>query len=336
VSSAEIAATFERKRILVTGGLGFIGSSLAHELVVAGADVVLVDSLAPAYGGNRFNIADIEDRVTVHVADIRDAAMLSALVLDSDVIFNLAGQTSHLDSMRDPFTDLEINCVSQLSLLETCRMHNPEAIVVFGGTRQVYGRPQYLPVDERHPIVPVDVNGINKAAGEWYHLLYARVYGLPLSVLRLTNTYGPRMRVRDARQTFLGKWLRAVITGEELVVFGDGTQRRDFTFVDDAVRALLLAAGAEHAMGEVFNLGDDRVVSLLELAQLMIEINGGGSFRVEPFPPDRLAIDIGDYYGDFTKASEVLGWRPSVPLEDGLERSLAYYREHGSRYWDDG
>src|SRR5205807_4095492 len=192
----------------------------------AGAEVILVDSLAPTYCGNRVNIADLEGRVTVHVADIRDPGTLPALVHESDVVFNLAGQTSHLDSMRDPFTDLEINCRSQLALLEACRHDNPDAVVVFAGTRQVYGRPQYLPVHERHPVLPVDVNGINKAAGEWYHLLYAQIHELRVSVLRLTNTYGPRMRVRDARQTFLGTWLRALVVGEELVVFGDGSQRR--------------------------------------------------------------------------------------------------------------
>ena len=334
MSAANVAVEFEGKRVLVTGGLGFIGSNLARELVTAGADVLLVDSLAPTYGGTLYNIDGIEDRVQVSVTDIRDRSALPHLLRDRDVVFNLAGQTSHLDSMRDPFSDLEINCQSQLALLEACRRHNPEAIIVFAGTRQVYGRPQYLPVDERHPVVPVDVNGINKAAGEWYHLLYAQVYGLRVSVLRLTNTYGPRMRVRDARQTFLGKWLRALVTGEELIVFGDGTQRRDFTYVDDAVHAFLLAARSDAARAEVFNLGDERVVSLLELAQLLIEINGGGTFRREPFPPERLAIDIGDYYGDFRKATERLGWRPSVALEDGLRRSLAFYREHGRHYWD--
>jgi UDP-glucose 4-epimerase len=335
VSAADVAAEFEGKHVLVTGGLGFIGSNLARELVPAGADVLLVDSLAPNYGGNCFNIDGIEDRVQVRVADIREQEVLPELIRGRDVVFNLAGQTSHLDSMRDPFTDLESNCHTQLALLEVCRAHNPEATVVFAGTRQVYGRPQYLPVDERHPVVPIDVNGINKAAGEWYHLVYAQVYGMRVSVLRLTNTYGPRMRVRDARQTFLGKWLRALVKGEEIVVFGDGTQRRDFNYVDDAVRAFLLAARTERAWGQIFNLGDDRVVSLAELAQLLIELNGAGSSRLQAFPPDRLAIDIGDYYGDFRKASAELGWRPSVALEDGLERSLAYYRKHGDHYWDD-
>jgi UDP-glucose 4-epimerase len=335
VSAADVAAEFEGKHVLVTGGLGFIGSNLARELVEAGADVLLVDSLAPTYGGNRFNIEGIRERVEVRIADIRDQGVLPELIRGRDVVFNLAGQTSHLDSMRDPFTDLEINCHTQLALLEVCRAHNPDATVVFAGTRQVYGRPQYLPVDERHPVVPIDVNGINKAAGEWYHLVYAQVYDMRVSVLRLTNTYGPRMRVRDARQTFLGKWLRALVTGEEIVVFGDGTQRRDFNYVDDAVRAFLLAAHTEAAWGELFNLGDDRVVSLLELAELLIDINGDGSFRLEPFPPDRLAIDIGDYFADFRKARESLRWRPSVALEDGLGRALAYYRDHGRHYWDD-
>jgi UDP-glucose 4-epimerase len=327
------AAAFEGKRVLITGGLGFIGSNLARELVGVGADVVLFDSLAPNYGGNRFNISGFEERVTVHIGDIREQGALADLVRESDVVFNLAGQTSHLDSMRDPFTDLEINCQSQLALLEACRHNNPEITVVFAGTRQVYGRPQYLPVDEEHPVVPVDVNGINKAAGEWYHLLYAKIYGLNLSVLRLTNTYGPRMRVRDARQTFLGKWLRALVVGDELVVFGDGAQRRDFTYVDDAVTAFLLAARSHDARGEVFNLGGDRVISLLELAELMIELNGGGSFRVQEYPPERLAIDIGDYYADFRKASDRLAWQPSESLEEGLAKSLAFYREHGAHYW---
>ncbi len=259
----EAAAPLAGKKVLVTGGLGFIGSNLARELVAAQADVVLVDSLVPEYGGNRENIAGIESQVHVNVSDVRDEHSLKALVRDVDVIFNLAGQTSHLDSMHDPYTDLEINCRAQLSILEACRENNPSARVVFASTRQIYGRPEYLPVDERHPIHPVDVNGINKTAGEWYHLVYGQVYGIPVCVLRLTNTYGPRMRVRDARQTFLGFWLRQILLGEELLVFGDGRQRRDFNYVDDAVRALLLAATRDEAVGQIYNLGDDEVLSLL-------------------------------------------------------------------------
>jgi UDP-glucose 4-epimerase len=334
--TAELAAPYEGRRVLITGGLGFIGSSLARPLAEAGARVVIVDSLVPEYGGKLENIEGLEDRLTVNVSDVRDEHSLLHLVQGRDVVFNLAGQTSHLDSMRDPFTDLEINCRSQLSILEACRHRNPEARIVFAGTRQIYGRPRYLPVDEEHPIAPVDVNGINKTSGEWYHLLYGQVYGLPIVVLRLTNKYGPRMRVKDARQTFLGWWFRQLLHGEELTVFGDGAQQRDFNYVDDAVDALLLAGSREEAVGQVYNLGDDEVVSLLDLARLLVRVNGGGAFRLVPFPPDRKAIDIGDYYASFAKIRRDLGWQPGVSLEDGVARTLDFYREHGPRYWGAG
>lgn len=328
-----IAEPLRGSRVLITGGLGFIGSNLARRLVEVGADVLLVDSMIPEYGGNVANIAGIEGVVTVNIADVRDVHSLPYLVRDRDVIFSLAGQTSHLDSMADPYTDLEINCRAQLSLLEACRLANPDARVVFASTRQIYGRPEYLPVDERHPIHPVDVNGINKTAGEWYHLLYGDVYGIPVCVLRLTNTYGPRMRIKDARQTFLGHWLRQIVTGEEIAVFGDGLQKRDFNYVDDTVDAFLLAATRDEALGQVYNLGDSEVVSLLDLAKKLVELHGGGSFRVVPFPEDRKAIDIGDYYSDFARIRDDLGWEPRVGLEDGLRRSLDFYREHGPAYW---
>lgn len=329
----ELVAPFRGKRVLITGGLGFIGSNLARALVTAGSDVCLVDSLIPEYGGNLANIEEIEEAVTVNVSDVRDEHSVGYLVRDYDYLFNLAGQTSHVDSMVDPYTDLEINARSQLSILEACRRNNPGIKIVFAGTRQIYGRPRYLPVDEEHPLAPVDVNGVNKTAGEWYHLLYGAVYGLRVSVLRLTNTYGPRMRVRDARQTFLGTWIRAALIGEEFLVYGDGQQRRDFTYVDDAVSAFCLAAGREDANGEVFNVGGDGHVSLLELAELVVRTNDGGSYRVVPFPADRLAIDIGDFYADDSKLRSRLGWRPAVSLEDGLARTLDYYRTRGAKYW---
>jgi UDP-glucose 4-epimerase len=330
---SDLAERFAGRNVLITGGLGFIGSNLARELVAVGAHVVLVDSLVPEYGGNMHNIAGIEDEVRVNVSDVRDDHSLRSLVQGQDVLFNLAGQTSHLDSMTDPFTDLEINCRAQLSILEACRHENPAIRIVFASTRQIYGRPQRLPFDETHPIVPVDVNGINKTAGEWYHLLYGDVYGLHVSVLRLTNTYGPRMRVRDARQTFLGYWLRLVLEGAPIQIFGDGEQRRDFTYVDDAVRAFMLAATRDEALGQVYNLGDDAHVSLRELGELLVELNGGGSVELVPFPSDRKAIDIGDFYADFSKIRSDVGWEPRVSLRDGLERTLAYYRTEGSRYW---
>jgi nucleoside-diphosphate-sugar epimerase len=322
------------KSVLITGGLGFIGSNLAQRLVEAGCRVTLVDSLIDKYGGNLFNVEPIRDRVWVNISDVRDPFAFSYLIRDQDVVFNLAGQTSHVDSMSDPEIDLEINVRAQLSILEACRKHNPGAKIVFASTRQIYGRPQYLPVDEAHPLIPVDVNGINKMAGEHYHLLYQRVYGLKTAVLRLTNTYGPRMRVKDARQTFLGIWIKELIEGRPIKVFGTGEQLRDFNYVDDAIDALLIAATNDAAIGEIFNLGGPERISLKSLADLMIQANGAGSYEVVPFPPERKAIDIGDYYGDYTKAERALGWRPAVPLAEGLRRSLDYFREHRRHYWE--
>jgi len=324
---------FTGKNILITGGLGFIGSSLARRLVELDAHVTLVDSLIPEYGGNLFNIHDIRDRVTVNITDVRDPHAMAHLIQGQDYLFNLAGQTSHLDSMTDPRTDLEINAFAQLSILEACRKSNPGIKIVFASTRQLYGRPEYLPVDENHPVKPVDVNGINKLAGEWYHLLYNNVYGIRACALRLTYTYGPRMRVMDARQTFLCIWIRSLIEGEPVLVFGDGLQMRDFNYIDDVVEALLLAAVNSEADGNVYNLGCSERISLKELAALMVEIRGSGSFELVPFPPERKAIDIGDYYSDYTKINHALGWEPRVSLRDGLRKSLDYYARNSRHYW---
>ncbi len=332
----ELSEQFRGKHVLITGGLGFIGSTLARELAEVDAHVLVIDSLIPEYGGSLANIHGLEDRIQVNISDVRDEHSMRYLVQGQDVIFNLAGQTSHLDSMAEPFADLEINCRSQLSILETCRRYNPEAKIVFASTRQIYGRPRYLPVDEEHPIAPVDVNGINKVAGEWYHLVYGDVYGMAVAVLRLTNTYGPRMRVRDARQMFLGYWLRRLLEGDELVIFGSGEQRRDFTYVDDVVDAFLLVGARAEADGAIYNLGDPQPATLREVAELLIGLNGKGSYRLEPFPVERKAIDIGDFYADYGRIREALGWEPRVPLREGLERTLAFYREHGpSSYWND-
>jgi UDP-glucose 4-epimerase len=330
----ELSQYFRDKKVLITGGLGFIGSNLAHRLVDLGAKVLLVDSLIPEYGGNLFNIKEIENKVIVNIADVRDVYSMRYLVKGMDYLFNLAGQTSHLDSMNDPYTDLEINCRAQLSILETCRKHNPEIRIVFASTRQIYGAPDYLPVDEKHLLHPTDVNGINKMAGEWYHILYNNVYGIRACTLRLTNTYGPRMRVKDARQTFLGLWISQIIKGEEIKVFGDGKQLRDFNFVNDVIEALILAVINEDAYGEIFNLGDNNPISLRELAELLIEINGYGSYSIVPFPSERKRIDIGDYYADYSKIKNTLGWEPRISLSEGLSRTLQYYKKFGDHYWD--
>jgi dTDP-glucose 4,6-dehydratase/UDP-glucose 4-epimerase len=325
---------FKGARVLITGGLGFIGSHLARRLLALGARVTAADSLIPLYGGNLHNVADIESRIAINVCDVRDRFAMEYLVRQHDVLFNLAGQTSHLDSMTDPQTDLDINASAQLSILEACRKANPGIRLVFASTRQIYGRPDYLPVDEKHPIRPVDVNGINKHAGEGYHLLYSNVYGIRASILRLTNTYGPGMRVKDARQTFLGIWVRQLIEGQAIKVFGDGNQLRDFNFVEDCVDALLLAASADTAVGKVYNLGSAEVVSLKDLAVMMTDLVDGGRFEVVPFPPERKAIDIGDYYSDFSLIQRELGWSPRVDLAEGLRRTIDYFRQHKEHYWE--
>lgn len=325
---------FTGKRVLITGGCGFIGSMLARRMLQLGAQVTLVDSLIPLYGGNLANIADIRDRVWLNISDVRDPHAMSELIRHQDYLFNLAGQTSHVDSMTDPFTDLDINATAQLSILEAVRKFNPGIRIVFASTRQLYGKPQYLPVDEKHPIVPVDVNGIHKLAGEGYHMLYHKVYGIASSCLRLTNTYGPGMRVKDARQTFLGIWVKLLLGGQAIKVFGDGLQLRDFNYVDDVVEAMVLAASRDAAVGEIMNLGSDEVIGLRDLAQKLVAVNGGGNWELVPFPPERKAIDIGDYYGDWKKANALLGWSPAIGLEQGLVRTLDYYRECGASYWD--
>ena len=318
-------------RAVITGGLGLIGSAIARRLVALGAEVLLVDSMIPEYGGNPANIADIRDRVSVNIADIRGGYALRHLLTGQDFLFNLAAQTSHLDSMSAPEEDLAINCTAQLQLLEACRAVNPEIAIVHAGTRQIYGRPEYLPVDERHPLRPVDVNGVNKMAGEAYHLLYRDVYGIKTRSLRLTNVYGPGMRIKDGRQTFLGIWIRRVIEGEPFEVWG-GEQRRDLLYVDDAAEAFLYAAVTPEAEGLALNVGGNEVCSLTTLAEAIIVANDGGKYEIREFPPERKRIDIGDFVTDDRQFRALSGWRPRTRLADGIACSLEYYRRNLASY----
>ena len=323
--------SFSSKNILITGGLGFIGSNLAYRLVNLGANVTLVDSLIPEYGGNLFNIVNFQEKIKINISDVRDEQSMKYLIKGKNYLFNLAGQTSHMDSMKNPYIDLDINTKAQLSILEACRHYNPDIKVVFASTRQIYGKPEYLPVDEKHPIRPVDVNGINKMAGEWYHILYNNVYGIKSCVLRLTNTYGPRMRIKDARQTFLGIWIKKIIEGKPFEVWG-GEQLRDFNYVDDVVEALLMAAIKDITNGCIFNLGSEEVINLKELAKLLIDVNGGGELTIREFPEDRKKIDIGDYYSDFSFIKAKLGWEPRTLLKNGLEKTISFYKDNYRTY----
>ena len=325
---------YRRRRVLITGGLGFIGSNLARALVDLDADVLLVDSLMQDYGGNLFNIAGIEPRVRVNIADVREASTMQALVRDREVIFNLAGQVSHIDSMRAPHTDLEINCRGQLTILEACRLRNPETKVVYAGTRQIYGRPDRLPVDESHLVRPTDINGINKAAGENYHLVYNNIFGVRACSLRLSNVYGPRQLIRHNRQGFIGWFIRLALEGREIQIYGDGSQVRDFVYVTDVADAFLRAGASDAVNGDVFNVGGREPTTHRDLVTMLIAAAGRGSMRFVEWPDDSKRIDIGSFYTDSSKFERTAGWRPAVTLRAGLADTLDYYREHMDRYID--
>ncbi|MAH25477.1 MAG: NAD-dependent epimerase [Opitutae bacterium] len=320
------------KKILITGGIGFIGSNLARKLVDLNNQVTVIDSLIPEYGGNLRNLHDIQDKITFSLSDVRDVGVINNLIKGHDYLFNLAGQTSHMDSMHDPITDLDINAKAQLSILEACRKYNPGIRIVFASTRQIYGKPKYFPVDEKHPLHPVDVNGINKIAGEQYHILYQKVYGIASAVLRLTNTYGPRMRIKDARQTFLGIWIRNLLQGKPIQVFGDGKQRRDYNYVEDVLDALLIAATDKNAIGKVYNLGAPDPLCLEDTAKIMCQAIECSDYQMIPFPEDRKAIDVGDFICDYSAFRDQFGWEPKVNFEDGIQLSLEYFRSEIEHY----
>ena len=317
---------YRGRRVLITGGLGFIGSNLAIDLVERGARVTLVDSMIPAYGATVDNIRSIRDCVTVNFSDVRDLHSLPYLVRDQEVIFSLAGQVSHIDSMHDPLTDLDINCRSQLSLLECCRRENPKVRLVLAGTRQIYGKPQQLPVTESHPLAPTDVNGINKLAAEMYYMLYAQVYGMATVSLRLTNSYGPRMDLHNSKKGFVCVFVERALSGKKIRLFGDGSQRRDFNYISDVTDALILAGQSNAVVGQCYNLGQSPPRSLLEFVQTL-----AGYCPIEyecvPFPDELRAIDIGDYYADFSKFQRATGWQPRIGLEEGLQRTVEFYRQ---------
>lgn len=331
---------YKNKNVLITGGLGFIGSNLAIALVNLGANVEIVDALIPAYGGNLFNIKPIEKKVKWEKGDIRDKKKVDSWVRDKNIIFNLAGTLSHIDSMTDPMTDLEINCRAQLSLLESVRKYNPKACIVFAGTRNQYGKAKYLPVDENHPQEPTDINGINNIAAEKYHLMYTSVYGIRTVSLRMTNTFGPRHQMRHARQGVLNWFIRKILDKEEIVLYGDGKQIRDVNYIDDVVDALLLAGKSKTGWGQAYNLGGTPV-SLADFVKKTIKVVGMLQNEVRPrfelvyrpFPKDREKIEVGDYIASWKKINKAYGWRPKTSLEEGIKKTVEYYKKYKKYYW---
>jgi UDP-glucose 4-epimerase len=323
---------FAERTVLVTGGLGFLGSNLAIRLARRGAQVTIADTLGEQFGGNLANIEPVRDAVTVRTSDLRDPQVVDDLVRDQDYIFHLAGQVSHGDSMRDPKLDWGVNCLATMNLVESCRRHNSNVRTLYTSTRQVYGRPLRLPVDEDHPTAPVDVNGINKLAAEHYHLLYHHTYGLRATVLRLTNTYGPRQHLRTNRQGFTTVFMRQALRGETINLFDGGHQRRDFNYVEDVVDAMMVAIISDCCLGRVFNLGGHETYSLRDFVNALAR-HCDFDVRSVPFPAERKLIDIGDYRGDFSRFRAATGWQPRVSLGEGLARTVAFYREHRETYW---
>jgi UDP-glucose 4-epimerase len=333
--------SFAGRRCIVTGGLGFIGSNLALALAQGGAEVTVIDALVPRHGANPANLVPDGDEtgsahagITVLEADLADVDRpdVRDAVLAAEVVFNLAGQVSHVDSMDDPLFDLGVNTTSQFRFLELLRRENVDATVVYTSTRQIFGKPRYLPVDEEHPVAPVDVNGITKYASEQLHLLYHDVYGLRASAVRLTNVFGPRQRLRDDLQGFLPIFVRRALADDSISVFGEGDQERDCLYVDDVVECLLLTALASDAAGQIFNVGNDERLALGAIADAVVRAAGSGRVEHVPWPPDRDAIDIGSYFGDSSKAKRVLGWQPRTSFAEGIARTVAFYRARPQWY----
>lgn len=323
---------YKNRQVLITGGLGFIGSNLAIKLVNVGAKVTILDALLPNFGGNIFNISPVKHDVKAILGDMRDEKTIKKVVRDKQIIFNLAGTLSHIDSMTNPFEDLDINCRAQLCLLEACRKYNRTVKIVFAGTRNQYGKALYLPVDEKHLQEPTDINGINALAAEKYHFLYHRIYGIKAVSLRMSNTFGPRHQMKHSRQGVLNWFIRMLINGEKIELFGDGSQIRDINYIDDAVDALLLCAQAKKAEGQSYNIGGEPL-TLKEFLEKAILAYGSGNYKLIPFPKERKSIEVGNYVADIKKIRDDLDWEPKISADEGIRMTFEYYGKFQKYYW---
>jgi UDP-glucose 4-epimerase len=325
---------FAGARVLITGGLGFVGSNLAIRLVGAGARVTLVDAMIPEYGGNLFNVAPVADQVTIHFGDICDRHAMSWLVRGQDYVFHLAGQVSHLMSLTDPFLDIEYNIKGTAVLMEAIRRQNPRGKVVFTGTRGQYGPATRLPVSEDAPTNPKAIYEISNLTAEKIIQVYHQTHSIAAVLLRLTNVYGPRAQMKHSQYGVVNWFVRQALDNVPIKVFGNGRILRDFLFVEDCVDALVRSAACERAVGEILNVGVDRPTSFLELAQTLTRLCPGSSWEFAPFSPERKVQEPGDFYSDITKIRTLVGWEPVTALEDGLRRTLDYYRAHRAHYWE--
>lgn len=326
--------SFYRKRsVMILGGMGFIGSTLAHLLVQHGAQVTLVDNFLPDHGANWFNLDGIRDQVKIQVSDLRNREALAVLLQEQELVFNVAAQTSHLDSMTHPFLDLDINCRGNLNFLELCREHRPDLRVVYVGTRAFYGAPAQTPVSESSPLKPLDIYSVNRLAAEQYHFVYHAHYGLPVTSLRLGNLYGPRGQMQHPRYNVLNYFVRMALEERIIQIYGDGLQQRDYLYIEDACRALLLAGASEQAIGQIYNVGSGGSCSFLDLVQEIIRSSNQGDYEHRDWPKGSKAFDVGDFITDITAIKHDLNWKPQISLSEGLRATIDYYRKHANYYW---
>ena len=325
--------SFDGARALITGGMGFIGSNLAIALVRAGAEVTIVDSMLPGYGGNMFNIAPVQDQLTINFSDVRDVNVMNYLVRGQDFVFHLAGQVDHILSLSNPFPDIDINIKGTAVAMEACRKHCPEARVIYTGTRGQYGTAVSLPVDEDAPTNPKGIYEISRLTAEKIVKVYHDIHEVQSTMLRLTNIYGPRAQMRHSRYGVVNWFVRLALDGEQIKVFGDGQIKRDFLYVDDCTDAILKAASTDAACGEILNVGIDAPTNFVELAEETIRACGSGSWEFASFSPERKAQEPGDFYSDITRIREIVGWQPTTTLAEGLKKTADYYKAHHAQYW---
>ncbi|MBI2663252.1 NAD-dependent epimerase/dehydratase family protein [Candidatus Woesearchaeota archaeon] len=324
---------YEGKEILITGGLGLIGSTIANKLNVLGAKITILDAKIPIYGGNFFNIENIKKQINVEIGDIRDRDKVNQIVQGKDIIFNLAGQIDYTYSLDEPHYDLDINCRGHLNVLEACRKYNPNAVVLFSGSRMQYGKTEYLPVDEKHPTNPLSIYGVHKLTGEKYHLAYNNHYGLKTVMFRISNPYGPRSQMKHYKYSIINWFIRQAIENKKITVYGDGSQMRDYIYIDDVADAFIQSAINKNAYGEVFNLGSGEGTKFIDMVNTIVETVGSGEVAKVPWPKEWKNVETGDYIGDISKLKNAINWKPKISLKEGIKKTYEFYRENKENYW---